>query len=83
MRTPRQSVLNLAGCLVALLLVWGVVLPALTTQPQVEEQLDWLDERGIDPSAMFYTELDLKWSPSAENVTAIADRDTPRPPLTP
>ena len=38
--------------------VWLVVLPKIASQPNVEARLDWLEERKIDPSAMFYTELE-------------------------
>jgi hypothetical protein len=37
---------------------WCVVLPWLAAQPAVDARIRWLDERGIDPSAMYYTELD-------------------------
>ncbi|MEZ6050008.1 MAG: hypothetical protein R3C02_01245 [Planctomycetaceae bacterium] len=39
-------------------LVWCVVLPWVATLPEMQRQLTFLDERGIDPSAMFYTELE-------------------------
>ncbi len=39
-------------------IVWCWILPYLAKQPQVKERLVFLDERGIDPSAMFYTDLD-------------------------
>ena len=38
--------------------VWCVVLPWLANRPNMRQQLNLLDEQGIDPSAMFYTELD-------------------------
>jgi hypothetical protein len=38
--------------------VWCVGLPWIAALPAVENRLRFLDERGIDPSAMFYTELD-------------------------
>ncbi|MCA9111728.1 MAG: hypothetical protein KDA52_17375 [Planctomycetaceae bacterium] len=40
-------------------LVWCVVLPWVATLPEMQRQLTFLDERGIDPSAMFYTELEV------------------------
>lgn len=39
-------------------LIWLVVLPWTARRPIVRQRLDFLDKRGIDPSAMFYTELD-------------------------
>ncbi len=38
--------------------VWCWLLPWLSERPTVRERLRFLDERGIDPSAMYYTELD-------------------------
>ncbi|TWT82905.1 hypothetical protein CA13_43680 [Planctomycetes bacterium CA13] len=46
-----------AGSVVAVAIMWLVVLPGLSKRPAMRERLDWLDERGIDPSAMYYTEL--------------------------
>ena len=45
-------------CLLILTVVWTVVLPAVAQQESVRDYLDWLDEEQIDPSAMFYTELE-------------------------
>ena len=38
--------------------LWCLVLPWYASQPAMKEHLQFLDDRGIDPSAMFYTELD-------------------------
>lgn len=38
--------------------LWLQVLPWIAAQPDMAAHLEQLDERGIDPSAMFYTELD-------------------------
>ncbi len=38
--------------------VWLLVLPWLAKQALVNTQLQWLDEQRIDPSAMYYTELE-------------------------
>lgn len=54
-RHPRLAlftVLTIIG------IVWCQLLPRLARQPSVQEHLAFLDENGIDPSAMFYTELD-------------------------
>lgn len=40
-------------------LVWGIALPWIAKRPMVERRSDFLDDRGIDPSAMFYTELEM------------------------
>ncbi|MCA9075973.1 MAG: hypothetical protein KDA93_13175 [Planctomycetaceae bacterium] len=44
--------------LMAMSVIWCGLLPWIATRPHVQRQLTFLDERGIDPSAMFYTELD-------------------------
>lgn len=41
-----------------ILFVWCIVLPWYGHLPTMEKHLQFLDDRGIDPSAMFYTELD-------------------------
>ncbi|MDG2220180.1 MAG: hypothetical protein P8L85_02305 [Rubripirellula sp.] len=38
--------------------IWMVVLPWLASQPTIQARLDFLEHHRIDPSAMFYTELD-------------------------
>ncbi|MEO1982087.1 MAG: hypothetical protein ABGZ24_16330 [Fuerstiella sp.] len=40
-------------------IVWCVMLPWVARRPAMEEHLNWLDDRGIDPSAMYYTELEM------------------------
>lgn len=40
-------------------LVWLVGLPWMAGRPVVAERLEWLEERGVDPSAMYYTELEM------------------------
>jgi hypothetical protein len=44
-----------AGCITG---IWCVGLPWCAEQPVVQRRLEFLDEHDIDPSAMFYTELD-------------------------
>jgi len=43
-------------CLMAV--IWLQVLPWVADQPKMAAHLEQLDEQGIDPSAMFYTDLD-------------------------
>ena len=43
----------------AIAVVWLVVLPWTARQPAVRKHLQWLDSQGIDPSAMYYTELEV------------------------
>lgn len=49
---------RLGAACAALLMIWGVVLPAVGQLPLVSEHVDWLEQQQIDPSAMYYTELD-------------------------
>ena len=48
----------LAGCIIAIAVIWCVLLPWVSSRPVVRKRLDFLDQKGIDPSAMYYTELD-------------------------
>lgn len=50
--------MRLAACLLGLSAIWLVVLPMVAKERRTAAYLHWLDERGIDPSAMYYTELD-------------------------
>lgn len=54
-----RSVLALAVSIIALSVVWLVWLPAYADQPEMKRHLQWLDDKGIDPSAMYYTELEM------------------------
>ena len=47
------------GALFAVGLVWFVALPWAAERPRMADRLEWLDEQGIDPSAMYYTELEM------------------------
>ena len=49
---------KLAIAVVTTACLWCIVLPWYAGQPEMKEHLQFLDDRGIDPSAMFYTELD-------------------------
>ena len=51
--------MRLAVCVCGLAFVWLVVLPAIGRLPAVRETNQWLDAQGIDPSAMYYTELEV------------------------
>ncbi len=39
--------------------LWLIVLPWAANRPKMAAHLQWLDDEGIDPSAMYYTELDM------------------------
>jgi len=57
----RQQLIGRLGlgmtiCLVAV--IWLQVLPWVAVQPKMAAHLEQLDKKGIDPSAMFYTDLE-------------------------
>jgi hypothetical protein len=49
---------RLGACSAALVLLWLAVLPRVARQPSVQQHIEFLQQRQIDPSAMFYTELE-------------------------
>ena len=49
---------RLALSVLLVALVWTVALPWLASSPPIASRVQWLNERGIDPSAMYYTELE-------------------------
>lgn len=53
----RSGIIRLLFSGVVIAIVWCVVLPQMADLPAVREYMNWLDERGIDPTAMYYTEL--------------------------
>ena len=54
----RSGMVGLLFSAFVIVLVWCVVLPRVAAVPQVRDYTDWLDDRGIDPSATYYTELE-------------------------
>lgn len=50
---------RLAAWLIPLSVLWLIVLPWTAAQPEMARQLERLDRQGIDPSAMYYTELEV------------------------
>jgi hypothetical protein len=53
----RKGWLSLGLAVLVIAIVWSVVLPWLGTQPAVRARIELLDRRGIDPAALFYTDL--------------------------
>ncbi|HAH44009.1 hypothetical protein [Gimesia sp.] len=39
-------------------LLWLVVLPRIAAIPQMKAEIDFLEEKQIDPTAMFYSDLE-------------------------
>ncbi len=54
----RVGVLRLGAVTSLMAFVWLLVLPWVAAQPKMAAHLEYLDAQGIDPSAMFYTDLD-------------------------
>lgn len=54
----RKGMLQLGLCSGLIALVWLLVLPWVAVQPRMAAHLEQLRNQGVDPSAMFYTELD-------------------------
>ncbi len=53
-----KRVLALLLSVVVLAAAWLVALPWLASRPRVNARLQWLSAHQIDPSAMYYTELE-------------------------
>jgi hypothetical protein len=51
-------VARLVLALVLLAGIWLGLLPWLARRPSVARYLHWLDQQRVDPSAMYYTELE-------------------------
>lgn len=64
-----KGALRLAGMSCAIAVLWFAVLPWIAERPYMKAYQAQLDEKGIDPSAMFYTELDAM-KPILEKVEA-------------
>ena len=61
LRQPRRARRAAALAVWSLLvgIVWLVLLPAVARQPAFRSDLRRLREQGINPSAMYYTELEM------------------------
>ncbi len=62
MSCQSNAWLRLLAAVCAVLLIWLVVLPAVSRQPSIARQMQFLDDRGIDPSARFYTDQPAGWT---------------------
>jgi hypothetical protein len=49
---------SLAAAIAVILIVWMGVLPWVGSRGSVQSRIDALDRQGIDPAALFYTDLD-------------------------
>lgn len=62
----RGGWLRLSVAAVLLAFVWCGVLPALSRRPVVRQRIEFLEGRGINPSAKFFTEQEAGWRNAAE-----------------
>lgn len=54
----RNSYFRLAISVAGVGLIWGIALPRVALIGPIQQHLNFLEENKIDPSAMFYTELE-------------------------
>ena len=54
-----QRWMSLALSVAVVGLVWMVVLPWIGSRPSVRARMDELSRQGIDPAAMYYTDLEV------------------------
>ena len=59
-RTESQpfGLFRLVAWIVPLAAFWLLALPWLSSRPSVAAYIQWLDDCGVDPSAMYYTDLE-------------------------
>lgn len=55
---PRKALLRIVAGALIVAVVWGLVLPGVLDLGPVQEHVALMEERGVDPSAMYYTELE-------------------------
>jgi hypothetical protein len=55
-RRRQWLLLSLAGLGIAV--IWTVVLPRLARHPVVEARINHLQRNGVEPAALFYTDLE-------------------------
>lgn len=53
----RHGIWKLIAVTIVLTAIWMVVLPWLADRPATRQYRERLDAQGIDPAAMYYTEL--------------------------
>jgi hypothetical protein len=56
MRPTRWQTSTLFGCLTAIAIIWGSILPRLATFDAVRSRIDSNRKAGINPTAVFYTD---------------------------
>jgi hypothetical protein len=61
---PQRHWLALLMISLGIVVVWLIILPRMAHLPAVQQRRASFESRGIDPAAMFYTELELLDSPN-------------------
>ncbi len=63
----KRGWLRLAACCVGIVAIWGWLLPAIGSHADVRASIERMNARGINPGAIFYT--DVYQSPAASSAT--------------
>ena len=58
-RAPNSGIRRLVLWSVAIVVSWQIILPKVARLSPVKRHLEFLEEKRIDPSAMFYTDLEM------------------------
>jgi hypothetical protein len=56
--SPRRAVIRLLAGGLAVAVIWCGLLPRLLEWPSVKRHVALMEARQVDPSAMYYTELE-------------------------
>ena len=67
----RKGWASLCLAVSAILIVWTLVLPWIGSRPSVRSQIENLNRLGIDPAALYYTDLEAMERIEA-NIAAIS-----------
>lgn len=57
--TPAKRWLAFIGSITAMAGVWTIALPWVATQPAVKQHIEFMESKGVDPSALYYTDLEV------------------------
>lgn len=54
----KKGRLSLGATVLAITVVWTLVLPWVGSRPPVRERIEYLDRQGVDPAALYYTDIE-------------------------
>lgn len=57
-RVRSSATARLVAGIVVIAVIWGVILPRMLAWEPVARHVALMEERRVDPSAMYYTELE-------------------------